>query len=212
MPLISPVIYDDGTRLHLWRVTESCDDLLSMCASCGIDADGCKGYKAVSRRVEYMVERLLLAEAFGGAVELRHNADGAPRVDCCKHISISHTPGLIGVAVSELAAIGIDMEHRSNRVLRVRSKFLDDEELGRIAADDADANLVAWTAKEAMYKLVSQSGVGLRDDLHVHPFAIGTDGKAEYEGSAKYGDSVLRIRLMTHFTETEVITCATVKQ
>ncbi len=212
MPLISPVTYDDGTRLHLWRVTESCDELLGLCASGGIDADGCKGYKAVSRRVEYMVERLLLAEAFGGAVELMHNADGAPWVDCCKHISISHTPGLIGVAVSELAAIGIDIEHRSSRVLRVRSKFLDDDELGRIAADDADANLVAWTAKEAMYKLVTQPVTGLRDDFHVLPFAIGADGKTEYEGCAKCGESVLRIRLMTHFTDTEVITCATVKR
>ena len=206
------MIYDDGTRLHLWRVTESCDDLLSMCASRGIDVGGCNGYKAVLRRVEYMVERLLLAEAFGGAVELLHNADGAPRVDCCKHISISHTSGLIGVAVSELAAIGIDMERRSSRVLRVRCKFLDDEELGRIAADDADANLVAWTAKEAMYKLVPQPGISLCDDFHVYPFAIGADGRTEYEGCAKCGESVLKIRLMTHFTDTEVITFATVKR
>lgn len=211
MPLISPVIYDDGTKLYLWRVTESCDDLLSMCASSGIDVAGCMGYKAVSRQVEYMVERLLLAEVFGRAVELLHNDDGAPRVDCCKHISISHTPGLIGVAANERAAIGIDIEHRSNRVLRVRNKFLDDDELCRIASDDVDANLVAWTAKEAMYKVVPQAGVGLRDDLHVSRFTIGIDGRAEYEGRAECGELTLKMRLITHFTGTEVITCATVK-
>lgn len=210
MPLIAPITYADGTILHLWRVTESCDELCSLCAKRGIDVGECLDFKAESRKTEYMVERILLDEAVGKPVKLLHDANGAPHIDEIGNISISHTVGLVGVAVNENHAIGIDIEHKAARVLRVRNKFLDDEEIGKIASDDVDANLVAWTAKEAMYKLVPMAGISMRDNLHIELPENGLCGaELEYAGSAYYGNTRLGIRLTTCVMDADVITFAT---
>lgn len=213
MPQINPIIFDDGTQLHMWRVTESLEEFCKMCKLQGIDVEPCRTFKSDTRRVEYMAVRVLLNAMFMQNVELHHNDSGAPYLDNGVNISISHTKGLIGIAKNNSKIIGIDMEHNSPRVMRVRSKFLDNGEQQAIAPDEIMANLVAWTAKEAMYKVVSQCGVSLRDDLHLEQFdkEAAIHDKAEYEGYSDYNGNELRMRLISCALENWMITYATPK-
>lgn len=113
--------------------------------------------------------------------EIGHFPGGAPFIfGSTSRISITHTGHLLAVATlpktpeadlsafSPRAAMGIDAEsiHRV-QVLKVRSKFLSDSEMEMIAEDNVEANIVAWTAKEALYKAGMTEGLDFRKDISI---------------------------------------------
>jgi phosphopantetheinyl transferase len=67
--------------------------------------------------------------------------------------------------------VGIDIEKIRDRVVRVKDRFLCQDELESL---DPDSNLeqlhIYWGGKEALYKLSGQPGVDFRNDIHIHPF------------------------------------------
>ena len=108
----------------------------------------------------------LLEEAFGEGAVLEHLPDGRPILSNHPetHISISHTDGLVMLALSD-KPIGVDVELRC-RQTEVAVKRLVRPVLARamqgLNAVYTDKNLIytiAWTAMEALYKLVPESEV-----------------------------------------------------
>lgn len=67
------------------------------------------------------------------------------------NISISHTRGYIAIILSETKNVGIDIEYVSDRVEKISSRFMREDE----SADDIISLLVHWCAKETLYKLFS---------------------------------------------------------
>lgn len=160
-----------GTHIHLWSVTENVDELAALCRDHGIDTGAMPACKAVGRRTEIMVEHLLLWMIYGKPVELCHTPQGRPYVpDSGKHLSITHTKGLVCVAVNSSHDVGIDVEKRGRRVLKVRERFLNEIEQQFIRHDDAEATLVAWTAKEALYKVAMNPEATMRDHFVLDAF------------------------------------------
>lgn len=114
-----------------------------------------------------------------------HFASGAPFLfgDTCR-ISITHTGHFLAIAslprtpeatlgeYSPRTAMGIDAERLDReQVLKVRERFLNSDELARIAPDDLEANIKAWTAKEAMYKAAMTEGIDIREQLRINTLA-----------------------------------------
>nr|WP_315455906.1 4'-phosphopantetheinyl transferase [uncultured Prevotella sp.] len=100
----------------------------------------------------------LLTEMLGYEPLLEHNEDGKPIIEDY-HISISHTLGYVAVILSREYEVGIDVEYVSDRVNRISSRFLRDDE---VFTDIIDI-LTAWCAKETMYKLFSSEHLALKD-------------------------------------------------
>ena len=61
--------------------------------------------------------------------------------------------------------IGIDIETQAERAHRVRSRFLNQSENAIIAEGDSATCLMAWTAKEAIYKAAGVELLSLADDI-----------------------------------------------
>lgn len=116
-----------------------------------------------------------------GYREIGHFRNGSPfLMGETSRISITHTGRFLAVATlpptpeadlavfSERTAMGIDAEP-SDRVqtLRVRDRFLSESELQIIPADDILLNVMAWTAKEALYKAALSAGLDFRDDIKI---------------------------------------------
>ena len=112
--------------------------------------------------------------------EIGHYRNGAPFLHGeDSRISVSHTPGIYVVATlprtpevdlsqfNERAAMGIDVERCDRQqVLKVRERYLRPSELELVDKDDLEANLLAWTAKEAVYKALLGTGVkDYRNDI-----------------------------------------------
>ena len=184
MPFLKDIPHDDGTHIYVWDVTENPDELETLCARRGIDTSDTKNIMSPKRQSELLVERLLLFLIFDAPIELRHTPDGKPFVTASNEvfISVTHTFGLVCIATNEHHPIGIDVERRGTRVLRVRDKFLAPDEQKFIPADDVDAHLIAWTAKEALYKVAATPGMSFRDDLRLLPFRTLAAGPLSLHG------------------------------
>ena len=92
------------------------------------------------------------------------------------------TSSIAAVQLDGERAVGIDIEYRSDRVKRIRSRFLAPEEEQNIdTAHEEEHLLVYWCAKEALYKLAGQEEVDFREQLHISPFPyrLGGLGKPE---------------------------------
>ena len=64
--------------------------------------------------------------------------------------------------------IGVDIEKIGNRILKIRPKFLNDNELDTISDTDIPFNLLAWTAKEALFKAIPHAEIDFREHLHIN--------------------------------------------
>lgn len=193
MAYAGTISFADGTILHQWMLTESSDQLAQMCAEKGLDPR-CDA-KAENRRKEILGERLLMHTIFGIPTPILHNADREPYIENHPfHISIAHTKGYLVIAVNVHHRMGVDVEQYQRRVLNVRNAFLNEAEQQWLAATDHLAHMIAWTAKEAIFKTIGErSQVSrYRDEIMLYPFTTPIVGeRIIHSGCFKQADYVL---------------------
>ncbi len=137
-----------------------------------LDHQASASYKSVSRRLEYICVRLLLAEMLPSAsAVIDHRASGEPFIADGPHLSISHTKGYCCILLSEERRCGVDIEYIRPRVSNVADHFLRPDEKAR----DVEHQLVYWTVKEAVYKYFSADDLQFQQIL-VLPFQLERQG------------------------------------
>lgn len=151
--------HDRSFTLLLWRMTEDEEQLLRLCPELKSLASEYGAYKASSRRLEYLSVRALLNAHLGYVPIVGHTDEGRPLLDNGMNISISHTKGYCTVVLSGSSNVAVDIEYRSSRVMRIADRFLRSDE--RLAS--LDGHLVAWCAKETLYKLHSADRLGFAE-------------------------------------------------
>lgn len=160
MPLTSVEVLDAATetKLAIWRITETVDDFLKLLK---LSNDSRKTTyiqcKSTSRQCEILAVRALLDNLLGRNAVLSHNSDGRPTLSNNYNISISHTKGWAAVIVSQKKNVSVDIEYISPRVLKIKDKFLRNDE----NANTATTALLHWCAKETLYKLNSSDHLEL---------------------------------------------------
>ncbi len=171
MSLVSIEKIGKDAQLGFWGIDDSFEELLNADASL---LAACDGLRSEKRNKEVVAVRLLLREMFGEDVGLCHDAEGRPFLLNGMNIGISHTDGLAAVIVSNDNRVAVDVEYLSGRVGRIRDKFMRHDE----QADDMQALLLHWCAKETLYKLCSELHPGLKD-MRVFDVAkpLGIEGK-----------------------------------
>ena len=116
--------------------------------------------KSEKRKLEILAVRTLLKEMCGNS-KLDYNKYGAPILDNNKKISISHSKKLVAIIVSELKT-GIDIEIISERVLKVKNKFLSYSD----NIDESQEDLtIAWSTKECIFKWHQKGNLNFKDDI-----------------------------------------------
>ncbi len=82
--------------------------------------------------------------------------------------------------VSECGAVGIDLEKITDRVHRIRHKFLSDEEWEWVQGwgEEVQRELLTllWTVKEAVYKWRNRPGTVFSQDILVSPILLSNAG------------------------------------
>ncbi len=86
-----------------------------------------------------------------------------------RHISVSHSHDRLAIIVNKSEPTGIDIEMIRDKVLRIKHKFLRDNEL-KDAEDDVEKLLIYWAAKETLYKIYGLKEVDYIEHLLVKPF------------------------------------------
>ncbi len=86
-----------------------------------------------------------------------------------RNISISHSHDKLAIITNSRHSTGIDIELIRDKVLKIRHKFLNNQE-AEFAGSDLNRLITIWSAKEAMYKAYGLKGVDFREHLEVKPF------------------------------------------
>ena len=80
-----------------------------------------------------------------------------------KPLSLSHCEGFVA-AIHADVSVGIDVERISSRVQKIKNYFMQDEELD-LLGEENEALILAWSAKESIYKWFGEKHLGYKSQL-----------------------------------------------
>jgi phosphopantetheinyl transferase len=130
-----------------------------------------EGITSPQRRAERLSWRAVLRSAEAEGIIIEYDQQGAPIIKNSqyKHISVSHCRDCVAVLLSAREC-GVDIECRDRRFSAIAERYLTEEE--HLVASKANFDrqtflALAWSAKEALYKMLRREGVDLCRDLRI---------------------------------------------
>jgi 4'-phosphopantetheinyl transferase len=144
------------------------------------------------RRLEYLAVRAMASVMGIKPADIAYKPSGKPYLagDKALIISISHTRNYVAVLLSAHALAGVDVEHRSERIRKIRHKFMHPDEENNLKQISNPLNetvglLLHWCAKESLFKALPEEGVDFAQELRI-------SGLSSPELSGKFMGSFLR--------------------
>lgn len=176
MPLVKSEMTGNESAWGLWEITETEQELGFIALESAPDE-----VIAPSKRLEFLAGRALvktLVEKIGGEYTgIRKDEQGKPYLKDQQHeISLSHSSPYVAAQINRGGAVGIDIEQPKEKLLRVASRVLSDDE-GKDAGSDIIKHCVYWCAKEAMYKIYGKRGLHFNNQLNLDPFELKKSGE-----------------------------------
>lgn len=167
MPLLYKKKGKGNTFWGVWKIDEDSDQLLTSLKDHSFLQQPLTSPKRI---IEQATVRVLLKSLLGKEMLIEYADSGRPFLkNSLLNISISHTKGYAAIIISAYPCIGIDIEYISDKVERIRSKFISDQEF-----IDSDSSLIHlllhWSAKETIYKAIDRKRISLKEDFHVSKF------------------------------------------
>ena len=151
-----------ANRLGLWLI----DGTESRFESEFPEAASLLSVKHPRTQLQRFASRLLLAEMLDEMPNVDKNEHGKPVLpELDFEISISHTEGYAAILLGP-NKLGVDVQHFKPNVLKVRDRFLDENE--QLLAKDIETTTLFWAAKEAIYKFNAQPSLDFKDPITVH--------------------------------------------
>lgn len=93
-------------------------------------------------------------------INIIHDNNGKPYLNNFDNkikISISHTHSAVAIRLSNINNVAVDIEYLSDKILKIRNKFISEKEAELINIDDIIDTTLIWTSKETAYKYYSDS-------------------------------------------------------
>jgi 4'-phosphopantetheinyl transferase len=118
----------------------------------------------LNRQQEFVATRVLRHQLFGYS-HIHYNEHGAPFIEDEGFISISHAPGIVGLAISREFQVGLDIEPIRSKALALKTKFLSDAEAEHFDTGSELEMTKVWSAKETLYKLAGRKQLIFKTDL-----------------------------------------------
>ncbi len=180
MPLIYEYRSTNGGIVGIWAITETADQLVSGLILTEEDFQKQKTFMLESRRAEWLAVRKLVWELSNLAPIITYHPSGKPFLPHSNiHISISHTKGFAAVAMHPSQVAAIDIEHISDRVLKISDRFLHPSEAEYIPETEKSIyQTIIWSAKETLFKWWGKDAIIFKEQLRILPF-IAKMGKFE---------------------------------
>lgn len=171
MPLIEEIKIN-GSQIFLWEPDEEITSLLKIVSNPDKWRKSLDNIKLEKRKKEWLIPRILLNKIFKSETEIKYTPDGKPILKKeTGNISISHTENCIALAFHPIHSIGVDVEKISDKVLKVKSKFLNKEEIEFLdSKNELIHTLIMWSAKESLFKALEESSIDFKEHLHIEAF------------------------------------------
>ena len=169
----------EDARLLVWDLTESVDDLKDQLIL--IESDIIEFDKIISdkRKLEFLGIRVALKTLLEKEIQIDYDGEGKPHLsDKSYHISVSHTNNWIAVMVHPSRKVGIDIECPTEKIQKLYKRFLSETEQHDLSdGKDNGKLLIAWSAKEALYKIIGKEAIDFAKQLRIFPFEVHSSGE-----------------------------------
>ncbi len=171
----------NGATIVVWEITETIDELLSIINFNPFTIEQIYNFTSVKRKLEYLAVRAILYTTHSKTANIEYNPDGSPYLsDNSAQISITHTGKYAAVMLHPSQKIGIDIERQSDKVVRVKHKFLSPSEIENIDPRSEKTHLtIHWAAKEALYKIIGIRNIDIINQIQISPFSAYINGEIE---------------------------------
>lgn len=175
MPLFQTIQFNETTKILIWEITESFEELYSRVTLKEKTQRRLDGMKSQMHQRAFLSVRMLIQEMGFTDKDLHYDEFGKPYFDCHNYISITHSYHFAAIIISH-ETVGIDMELQRDKIQRIADKFTDYEcdYLEPNATDEYIKKLtVIWGAKEAIFKIRNEKGISFKDHINVSNFFLG---------------------------------------
>ncbi|QLE01404.1 4'-phosphopantetheinyl transferase superfamily protein [Galbibacter sp. BG1] len=202
MPLYKTITPSENTKVLIWKIEESFDNL-----SEGIElTENCKErlshMKSEIHQRGFLSVRHLLKAAGYVTSDLYYDRAGKPHLKDGNAISITHSFTFSGIIISSDTHIGIDIEKRRDKISVIAHKFIN-YEYNFLTDADVRRLTVVWCIKESLYKVFATEGMSFKQHTKVIPFNM--DDKKAF-GWIFYEAKVEKYKV--EFLEFDEFTCA----
>lgn len=205
MPLFKIIALNDYTKVFVWKITESFEELFHSVALKDISLARLESMKSESHQNGFLSVRRLLMEANYTDYDLYYDEFGKPHLDDGKHISISHSHAFSVITVSS-ETIGIDLEIRKEKTLKIAPRFMEISHLENLSQEEQiQKATVIWGIKESVFKIKSEIGISFKDDIFEQDFAL-ADKKCIAE--LRFNNTIEYFDIVFDFFEEYVFVCA----
>lgn len=190
MPLYKRITINSATKVLIWKIEESYDELNEGMELTDVCRERVVGMKSDIHRRGFLSVRHLLAQEGYTDRDLYYDDLGKPHLRDGKYISITHSFSFSGIIVSD-REVGIDIEMQREKILLIAHKFTPIEEYRTLANNDALIRklTIVWGAKEAVYKLYAQPKVSFLQHINITDFDFDdqrTTGKITFNGHTSW--------------------------
>ena len=184
MPFLKDFIINPSTKIKLWKLNLGELDYFELDE---YDRNLMKAKKNELVREQFLAIRKTL-QLEDPSYKIRYDESGKPFINSDLNISISHSKCMAAIVFSEHNLAGIDIEHKQNKIIRIKNKFLNDsEKLENEYQYNVDNLTMMWTAKESIYKALGIKGVSFSDNIIIKNinknkgYGYYTNGKEKYK-------------------------------
>ena len=187
MPLYKTIRVNDFTKVFVWKIEESLEDLTVGIELTEPSKKRVETMKSVLHQQGFMSIRQLLKQAGYVDADVYYDAFGKPHLKDNNYLSISHSFTFTAIIISEKKPVGIDVEKQRDKIVKIAHKFTPIEEYNTIANHDALVSklTIVWGAKESLYKIYGKKKLRFLHHIYIEEFSFidtKTTGVIKYEG------------------------------
>ena len=164
MPFLKDFLINNSTKVILWKI------IPGELSEKHLNEDDKKLLKIRKgkKSKEYFLAVRKLLENEDPELNIDYDSKGKPFLNKQKGISISHSNEMVAIGISNETHFGIDIQHKTDKIFKIKSKFLSKNEskfLGK--TDDIEFLTKLWSAKESIFKALGKEGVSFSNDLEI---------------------------------------------
>ena len=164
MPFLKDFIINNSTKIILWKIIPG---ELSEKNLREHDKDLVKIRKHKNSKESFLAARKLL-ENEDSELNIDYDLQGKPFLNKQKGISISHSNEIVAVGISNEIDFGIDIQYKTDKIFKIKNKFLSKNETKFLdKTDDLELLIKLWSAKESIFKALGKEGVSFSNDLEI---------------------------------------------
>ena len=170
MPIIDELNLSPKTRVVIWEINESIQDLESKVILSEYSIKLLNQKKSEIQKKQFLAIRNIFKLLSIEDNELKYDQVGKPIFSQNKILSISHSGNYATVITSD-NTVGIDIEKISDKAMKIKQKFLHIE-LNYPQELNNQISLVYWNIKESIYKALGIKGVDFKKNILALPLDI----------------------------------------